>query len=128
MEGTSNRTRIKPNMPSQRVSHMVGVPGPDGRGDLGREGFPFEGDPQSPYVQFCARRHYGRWQRRSSCAGHGVACSRWSAVPNRGGQQRADLGPLVPEALVQGLRAPGLVRPGSDRERLPGLTSPLSSA
>ena len=31
--------------------------------------------------------------------------SQWSAVPNRGAQQRADPGPQVPEALIQGLRA-----------------------
>lgn len=59
-----------------------------------------------------------------------VACSQWSALPNRRGQQRADVGRQVPEA--QGLRA-GLLgawppRHTPQRRGLLGLTPVLSSA
>lgn len=56
--------------------------------DLARQGFPFEWDPH-------ILPNFSREDDREAAA--------WG--PNRGGQQRAELGPQAPEASLQGLRA-----------------------
>lgn len=109
----------------ERPSHGGESQGQRWVSDLGREDIPLERDPHPP-VSSSAQASRGRCPR-SSCASPGVACSQWSKVPNRGGQQRAELGPQVPKALFQGLRV-GPSESGPGKKQLLGLTSPLSSA